>query len=66
MRVKLLPPVLMSRSKCCQLQQHSHKFTFSASYLSSDVTNEMLLSLTFTASGISVTYDALRLENDKR
>ena len=42
--------------------QVAHKFNFTTDWLVSNQTNEMILSLPFNASGISVLYDAIRLE----
>lgn len=40
----------------------ANKFTFPTSYLTSSTTNNLTLSLPFNATGVSVLYDALRLE----
>ncbi|WWC69791.1 uncharacterized protein I206_103734 [Kwoniella pini CBS 10737] len=56
------------RSSSCAIRsavtcyQNAHKFTFPTSYLQANATNEMVLSLPYNASGISVMYDAIRLE----
>ncbi|WRT66806.1 uncharacterized protein IL334_003769 [Kwoniella shivajii] len=56
------------RSSSCAIRsgitcyQNAHKFQFPATYLWTNATNELVLSLPFNATSISVMYDALRLE----